>query len=203
MRYFIDSANLNDIKNIFNHLPVNGVTTNPTLLSKSNTTLIQLKELNELLNLQIHIQLQSTNAEAMYDEAQKILAINKNFVIKIPMTDQGLIVHKRLKQQNVTTNFTLCFSLHQAWLAAHSGADYMSFFIGRTEDHGYNVSEILFDIQSAYEQYQYKTKIIVASIRTIEHINASIRFGADIATIPPVLFSKLCKHVLTQNGLIQ
>lgn len=202
MQIFIDTANTKEIKEAASLGLIDGVTTNPTLISKENRPASQiLKEICSLVNGPVSAEVIALNAQEMVGEARELTKIAKNIVIKIPLIREGLKAVRILSQENIKTNVTLCFSASQALLAAKSGADYISPFIGRLDDISQKGIDLIKDIKQIYGNYNFKTKIIVASIRNPLHVVDAALLGADIATIPFTVIEQLIKHPLTDLGL--
>ncbi len=202
MKLFIDTANLEDIKKAHSLGVLDGVTTNPTLLSKEGTSPVeQLKKIVEVVSGPVSAEVTSLDSEAMAREAKDLAKIASNIVIKVPCTTQGLAATKELSQANIKTNLTLCFSPSQALLAAKAGATFISPFVGRLDDISSQGMELASDIRLIYDNYAIKTQIIVASIRHPIHFVQSARIGADIATVPFAVIEKLMQHPLTDKGI--
>ena len=206
MRLFVDSADFDAICTIQKFSYIDGITTNPKIIEKSlggekniDDYLLKLSELANQIQKPISIQITSIEIEDIIMEAKKIASINQNFVIKIPANKNGFEAMTML--DSIPINATLCFSISQALLAVKAGAMYVSVFIGRLEDNGYNALRILLDITTMFEKYNFTTKVIAASIRNLRHIELAVKAGADIATIPPIIFMKMPEHILTINGL--
>jgi len=202
MKFFIDTANVGEIKKSWELGVIDGVTTNPSLISKEKKEFVTLlKEICAIVDGPISAEVIATNAEDMIAEAEELAKINDNIVIKIPMIEDGLRAVKRLSSAGIRTNVTLIFSPNQALLAAKAGASYVSPFVGRLDDISHTGLDIVADIQTIYENYDFNTEIIVASIRNPLHVVEAARIGADIATIPYSVISQLIKHPLTDIGL--
>jgi transaldolase len=202
MKFFIDTANVEEIKKAWELGVIDGVTTNPSLISKENTEPISLlKEICSIVNGPISAEAVSLKVDEMVKEAEELAKIHENIVVKIPMTDDGLRAVKRLSAEGIKTNVTLIFSASQALLAAKAGAAYVSPFVGRLDDISHTGMEIVSDIQDIYENYFFDTEIIVASIRNPLHVIEAAKIGADIATIPYSVITQLIKHPLTDIGI--
>lgn len=202
MKIFLDSANLSEIKDAYSTGLIDGVTTNPTLISKNNTGIIETIEgITSFLNGPISVEVLSIEFDKMIDEALTYSKISKNIVIKIPVTRIGFKVAQELYKNGINTNMTLCFSPLQALFAAKSNATYISPFIGRLDDIGTNGIQLINDISNIYKNYNVNTLILAASIRTITHIIECAKIGVDCITIPFKLFEKLFENHLTKNGL--
>lgn len=202
MKIFIDTANLKEIKEAANLGLIDGVTTNPTLISRENLPYADLlREICLLVSGPVSAEVISLEAEVMLDEARKLSKIAKNIVVKIPLIKEGLKAAKALSSEGIKTNVTLCFSPSQALLAAKAGADYISPFIGRLDDIGQTGMDLIRDIKRIYSNYNFKTQIIVASIRNPMHVVDAAKEGADIATVPFAVIEQLIKHPLTDIGV--
>lgn len=202
MKFFIDSANLEEIKKAWELGVIDGVTTNPSLLAKEgNEPISQLKKICEIVDGPISAEAISLKYEDMVKEAHELSKIHKNIVIKIPMTEEGLRAVKTLSKEGIKTNVTLIFSPTQALLAAKAGATYVSPFVGRLDDISHFGIDLIRDIQIIFENYDFHTEVIVASIRNPLHVLEAARIGADIATIPYSVIKQLTQHPLTKIGI--
>lgn len=202
MKIFIDTANIKEIKEAISLGVIDGVTTNPTLISKENRPVSDLlKEICALVSGPVSAEVIGLEAEAMIREARQFAKIAKNIVIKIPLLKEGLKAVKVLSSENIKTNVTLCFSLSQALLVAKTGADYISPFIGRLDDISQVGMDLIRDIKQIYLNYHFKTQIIVASVRNPLHVVDASKIGADIATVPFAVIEQLIKHPLTDIGI--
>ena len=202
MKIFLDTANKAEIKKAVELGLIDGVTTNPSLLSKEGKEPVaQLKEIIRLVNGPVNAEVVSPDANGMVREAQPLSKMGKNVVIKIPMCEQGLIAVKRLSEQGIKTNVTLVFSSSQALLAAKAGASYVSPFVGRIDDISGNGMELIQEIVTIFDNYLFQTEIIVASIRHPVHFVQSAMIGAHIATVPFNVLERLMKHPLTDRGI--
>ncbi len=202
MKIFIDTANLDEIKEAVRMGVVDGVTTNPSLISKENREPFGLlAEICRVAGGPVSAEVVSPEAEGMVKEAKKLSGIAKNIVVKIPMTEEGLKAVKKLSQMGIRTNVTLVFSPTQALLAAKAGAAYVSPFVGRLDDISQSGMELISDIMTIFENYMFKTEVIVASIRNPMHVVESARLGAHVATIPFAVIKQLTKHPLTDAGI--
>ncbi|MDI6700022.1 MAG: fructose-6-phosphate aldolase [bacterium] len=206
MKFFIDSANLDEIKDLVKKGIVDGVTTNPSLILKEKER--TGKSFEEIVSLiasvvegPISVEVNSLEYEGMIEEAKNLASISKNIVVKIPMTENGLKAVKTLKNIGIKTNVTLVFTPVQAVLAAKSGATYVSPFIGRIDDISDEGIKIIEKIMKIFKNYNFETKVIVASVRNPVHILNALEMGADIATIPYKVFTQLIKHPLTDLGI--
>ena len=202
MKIFLDTANTAEIKRAVELGLIDGVTTNPSLLSKEGKEPVaQLKEIIRLVHGPVNAEVVSPDANGMVKEAKPLSKMGKNVVIKIPMCEQGLIAVKRLSEQGIKTNVTLVFSSSQALLAAKAGASYVSPFVGRIDDISGNGMELIQEIVTIFDNYLFPTEIIVASIRHPVHFVQSAMIGAHIATVPFNVLERLIKHPLTDRGI--
>lgn len=202
MKFFIDTANIMEIKEAWGLGVIDGVTTNPSLISKENRKPRELlKEICEIVDGPVSAEALSLEAEKMIEEAKELSKIHKNIVVKIPMTKDGLKAVKKLSALNIKTNMTLVFSPTQALLAAKAGATYVSPFVGRLDDIGHYAMDILGQILEIYNNYDFNTEVIVASIRNPLHVVDAARMGAHVATIPFSVIEQLLKHPLTDIGI--
>lgn len=203
MKFFIDTADVNEIRKAVELGLVDGVTTNPSLVAKSGRDFRDV--LNEIITLvdgPISAEVIATDAAGMVHEGQELAKINpRNIVIKVPMTEEGLKATRIFAQEGIKTNVTLVFSPLQALLAAKAGASYVSPFVGRLDDVGHDGMEGVDDIRTIFDNYGYTTEIIVASVRSPLHVLRSALVGADICTIPYAVMLQLSKHPLTDVGL--
>jgi transaldolase len=202
MRFFIDTANIEEIKEANDLGVICGVTTNPSLIAKEGRDFIEVvKEITEIVDGPISAEVISLNHEGMVAEAAKLAQIHKNIVIKLPMTAEGLKATKILSAKGVKTNVTLIFSSGQALLAARAGATYVSPFVGRLDDIGQNGLELIEEIADIFNVNGIETQIIVASVRNPIHVAQAARIGADIATVPLKVINQMIKHPLTDKGI--
>ncbi|MDC7242815.1 MAG: fructose-6-phosphate aldolase [Sphaerochaetaceae bacterium] len=205
MKLFADTAIISEIEEVSEWGIISGVTTNPTLIARSGITLEKaMEKITKLIDGPISAEVAEGEAEAMIKEALEYAKMDKNIVIKIPMTIEGIKAVKKLTELGVKTNVTLVFSTSQAIMAATAGATYVSPFMGRlddltnTDDAGFKVVK---DIKDIFKTYGFKTKIIAASIRHLNHVDQAMKAGADIATIPYKVLKVMAKHELTDKGL--
>ncbi len=202
MRLFIDTANLEEIKKAHSYGVLDGVTTNPTLLSREGVEpMVQLKKISEVVKGPISAEITGLDSEGMVEEAKELVKISSNIVIKVPCTVEGLKATKELTASGIKTNLTLCFSSSQALLVAKAGATYVSPFVGRLDDISADGMSLIGDIRLIYDNYGISTQIIAASIRHPLHFLESARLGADVATVPFTVIEKLMKHPLTDSGI--
>jgi len=202
MKIFIDTANIKEIKEAVSLGLIDGVTTNPTLIAKENRPAHEiLKEICSVVSGPISAEVISLDSEGMIKEARSLSQIAKNIVVKIPLTKDGLIAVRVLSKEGIKTNVTLCFSANQAMLAAKAGADFVSPFIGRLDDISQCGMDLVGNIKTIFNNYGFKTQIIVASVRNPVHVLDAALIGADIATIPFGVIEQLIKHPLTDIGI--
>ena len=202
MRLFIDTANLDEIKEAASWGVVRGVTTNPSLIAKEGRDLKEvITEITSLVDGPISAEVNEGKAEDMIAQALELAKIHKNIVIKLPMTMEGIKACKALTDKGIKTNVTLIFSVHQALIACEAGATYISPFMGRMDDIGLDSTKLIEDISQLILNYRYDTQIIAASIRNVSHIETAALAGADIATIPFKVMAKMVEHPLTTAGL--
>lgn len=202
MKFFLDTANIEEIKDANRMGMVDGVTTNPSLIAKEGRDFeTVIKEICEIVDGPISAEVISTDAEGMVKEGRELARIHKNIVIKIPMLVDGLKAVRQLSQEEIHTNVTLVFSPLQALMAAKAGASYVSPFVGRLDDLSQDGMQLVEQIVEIYNNYAYDTEVIVASVRNPLHVLESALMGADIATIPYNVLSKLAAHPMTDKGL--
>ena len=202
MKFFIDTANIEEIKKAHALGMVDGVTTNPSLIAKENRPFEELlQEICDLVDGPVNGEVVSLDAEGMVVEGRKLAAFHPNIVVKIPMTTEGLKAVKILSSENIRTNVTLIFSSTQALMAAKAGASYVSPFVGRLDDISQVCMELVSEIMNIYGNYGYETEVIVASIRNPIHVVEAALIGADISTIPFKVIDQLAKHPLTDIGM--
>jgi len=207
MKIFIDTADLDEIRELTSWGIVDGVTTNPTLIAKSGRSFKEIiNEIFKIVDGPISLEVISEKAEEMVKEAKTLVTkipqkYRKNIAIKIPMSSEGLKAVKVLSKEGIQTNVTLVFSANQALLAAKAGAAFVSPFIGRLDDIGQEGMQIVEEIMDIFTNYDYKTEVIVASIRHPIHVIQAAQLGAHIATVPPGIIRKMVKHSLTDVGI--
>ena len=202
MKFFIDTANLEQIKEMQDLGIIDGVTTNPTLLSKEGAEPIeQLKKICEIVDGPVSAEVIGLKTEEMVKEARELAKIALNIVIKIPMTKEGIKAVKILESEGIKTNVTLVFSQNQILIAAKAGASYISPFIGRLMDNGQDEIDMLWESMQIINAYDFKSEIIVASIRNARHVIEAAKMGAHIATIPFAVLEKMFVHPNTEKGL--
>ena len=202
MKFFIDTANIEEIRKACELGVIDGITTNPTLIAKEKKDPVTIfKEICAIVDGPVSAEVIGLKADGMVKEAEELAKIHKNIVVKIPMIEEGLKAVKRLSAAGIKTNVTLIFSPNQALLAAKAGATYVSPFVGRLDDISHTGMDIVADIQAIYENYDFVTQVIVASIRNPLHVIEAALIGADIATIPYSVIGQLIKHPLTDIGV--
>ncbi len=202
MKFFVDTADVDEIRELADTGLLDGVTTNPSLIMKSGRDIMEVtKEICGLTEGPVSAEVTAMDYDGMMKEAAVLAKIADNVCIKLPLTMDGMKACKALTSAGHQTNVTLCFSATQALLAAKAGATYISPFIGRLDDMGIDGMELIEDIRTIYDNYGYDTQILAASIRTINHVKDSAIAGADVATIPPSTLKALVKHPLTDKGL--
>jgi transaldolase len=202
MKFFIDTANVNEIKKAWEVGVIDGVTTNPSLISKEERDPIELlKEICNIVDGPVSAEAVSLKSDEMVKEAINLSGIHRNIVVKIPMTEDGLRAVRRLSGMGIKTNVTLVFSPSQALLAAKAGATYVSPFVGRLDDISQYGMGLIQEIMTIYDNYMFNTQIIVASIRNPLHVVEAAKMGAHVATIPYSVIVQLTKHPLTDIGI--
>ncbi|MEM7670264.1 MAG: fructose-6-phosphate aldolase [Pseudomonadota bacterium] len=202
MKFFIDTAEIDEIRELTATGMVDGVTTNPSLILKSGRDILEVtREICDAVDGPVSAEVAATEFDAMLEEGRKLALIAPNIAVKVPLTWAGLKTCKALSDAGTMVNVTLCFSATQALLAAKAGATFISPFIGRLDDNGQDGMELIAEIRQIYDNYGFETQILAASIRTVGHVKQSALIGADVATIPPGVLKKLADHVLTDKGL--
>ncbi|GAA0382940.1 fructose-6-phosphate aldolase [Brevundimonas sp. BH3] len=202
MKIFLDTADVNVIKDILPTGMVDGVTTNPSLIAKSGRNIAEvIAEICALVEGPISAEAVATDYETMVKEGEKLAAIHKNVVVKLPLTWDGLRATRTFSDRGIKTNVTLCFSVAQAMLAAKAGATFISPFVGRLDDHGADGSLLIEEIRALYDMQDFQTEILAASLRNTAHVEAAAIAGANAATLPPEVLKALVKHPLTDKGL--
>ena len=202
MKFFADTADVDAIKELAETGLVDGVTTNPSLIHKSGRDIIEVtKEICGIVDGPVSAEVVATEHDAMMAEAEVLRKIADNIAIKVPLTVDGLKTCKKLTGDGTMVNVTLCFSANQALLAGKAGASFISPFVGRHDDIGYDGMNLISDIRMIYDNYDFPTEILVASVRHPIHILESAKIGADVATMPPDVILKLFNHPLTKSGL--
>ncbi len=202
MKFFVDTADTAEIKDLAATGLVDGVTTNPSLIKKSGRDFKSvIAEICELTSGHVSAEVVATEWQDMVHEGKTLQAIARNVAVKLPLTLEGLRACRALSDQGIAVNVTLCFSANQALLAAKAGAAYISPFIGRLDDIHIDGMELIEDIRTIYDNYMFETEILAASIRTANHVRLSALAGADVATVPPNVLKGLVRHPLTDKGL--
>jgi transaldolase len=202
MKFFIDSADIQEIRMANQRGWVDGVTTNPSLVAKTGRPFFEtIKEICKEVNGPVSAEVIGTTSDVMIREGMELAKLASNVVVKIPLTEEGLVAVKKLSSEGIKTNVTLCFSAVQALLAAKAGATMVSPFVGRLDDVGTDGMDLIAQIVQIYQNYDFATEVLVASVRSPNHILQSAMMGADIATIPYKVMQQLCQHPLTDKGL--
>ncbi len=202
MKFFIDSANIQEIKEAAAMGMLDGVTTNPSLVSKEGKEFFPLlKEICSIVNGPVSAEVISTDVEGMLKEGRELAKLHENIVVKVPIIKDGLKAVKIFSAEGIKTNVTLCFSATQALMAAKAGASYISPFVGRLDDVGQNGMELINQIVTIYNNYGFQTEVLVASVRNPIHIIEAAMMGADVCTVPFKVLEQLLKHPLTDIGL--
>ena len=202
MKFFADTADIDAIAELNDTGMVDGVTTNPSLILKSGRDILEVtKEICALIDGPVSAEVVATGADDMIAEGRKLAKIAENIAVKVPLTWAGLKACKTLSDEGTTVNVTLCFSANQALLAAKAGASFISPFVGRLDDVNLDGMDLIDDIRTIYDNYLFKTEILVASVRSVNHVTQSALIGADVVTAPPNVLKKLADHPLTEKGL--
>ena len=202
MKFFADTAEIEDIKELAATGLLDGVTTNPSLIHKSGRDFMEVtKEICAIVDGPVSAEVVALNHETMMKEAEVLRKLADNVCIKVPLTIDGLKTCKALTGDGTMVNVTLCFSANQALLAAKAGATFVSPFVGRHDDNGFNGMELIEDIRLIYDNCLFDTEILVASVRNVVHVLESARIGADVMTAPPKVIKSLFNHVLTDKGI--
>lgn len=202
MKFFVDTADVNEIKELAATGLLDGVTTNPSLVAKAGRDFIDLiGEICQVVAGPVSAEVAATDFETMLAEGKHLAKIAPNVTVKVPLTPAGLKVCKELSGEGTMVNVTLCFSAPQALLAAKAGASFISPFVGRLDDIGENGMLLIEDIIRIYDQYEFETEVLVASVRHPGHVLESAKMGADVVTVPPKILWQLFQHPLTDKGL--
>ena len=202
MKFFIDTADIAEIRDLAATGLVDGVTTNPSLVAKTGRQFVDVvAEICDVVPGPVSAEVTATDAETMIAEGRHLAAIADNVTVKVPLTPDGLRACKTLSGEGTMVNVTLCFSSAQAILAAKAGATFVSPFVGRHDDNGFDGMELIADIRQIYNNYNFATEILVASVRNPVHVLKSALIGADVATMPPAVIKGLFKHILTDKGI--
>ena len=204
MQLFLDTTDVAILKDLAMTGLVDGVTTNPTLIAKSGRPMLDvIAEICGIVEGPVSAEVAAMDTAGMLDEGRKLASVAPNVVVKVPLTRDGLIAVREFAHEGISTNVTLCFSAAQALLAAKAGASYISPFVGRLDDVGATGMDVIVEIRAIYDNYDFDTEILAASIRNPGHVTTAALAGADCATIPPDVFADLFKHPLTERGLDQ
>ena len=204
MKFFVDTAEIDDIKGLAATGLLDGVTTNPSLIHKSGRDFMEVtKEICGIVDGPVSAEVVALDHETMMKEAEVLRKIADNVCIKVPLTVDGLKTCKALTGEGTMVNVTLCFSANQALLAAKAGATFISPFIGRLDDINLDGMDLIQDIRTIYDNYGFETEILAASIRSVNHVQEAALIGADVMTAPPEVIRKLAAHPLTDKGLEQ
>ena len=202
MKFFVDTAEIDQIKELNDLGMVDGVTTNPSLIMKSGRDILEVtKEICDIVDGPVSAEVVALEADDMLAEGRKLAKIADNIAVKVPLTWAGLKTCKTLTDEGTMVNVTLCFSANQALLAAKAGATFISPFIGRLDDINLDGLELIEDIRTIYDNYGFETNILAASIRSANHMSDCAKIGADVATAPPNVIKAMANHVLTDKGL--
>jgi transaldolase len=204
MKFFVDTADVAEIRDLAETGLLDGVTTNPSLIMKAGRPMQQvIKEICDIVEGEVSAEVAAVDFDGMMQEGQKLAAIAPNVAVKVPLTWDGLKACRALRQAGHKVNVTLCFSANQALLAAKAGATFISPFVGRLDDINLEGMELIRDIRTIYDNYDFDTQILAASIRTPNHVTQAALAGADVATVPAAVLKSLVKHPLTDKGLEQ
>ncbi|MGB5948049.1 MAG: fructose-6-phosphate aldolase [Parvibaculum sp.] len=202
MKFFVDTADIAEIRDLAATGLVDGVTTNPSLVAKTGRNFIEvIEEICSVVAGPVSAEVTALDSVAMIEEGRKLAKIAKNIAVKVPLTWDGLRACKALAGEGTMVNVTLCFSANQALLAAKAGASFISPFIGRLDDINLDGMELIHDIRTIYDNYDFPTEILAASIRSANHVKEAALVGADVATVPPGVLRGLANHPLTDKGL--
>lgn len=202
MKFFVDTADVKEIRELAETGLLDGVTTNPSLVAKAGRDFKEVvKEICAVVEGPVSAEVAATEAEGMIREGRKLAKIAGNVCVKVPLTWDGLKACRALSRDEIMVNVTLCFNANQALLAAKAGATFISPFIGRLDDIGLDGMELIGEIRQIYDNYFFDTEILAASIRSASHVKAAALAGADVATVPPQVLKDLVKHPLTDKGL--
>ena len=202
MKFFVDTADIKQIEELIPTGFINGVTTNPSLIAKQGANLSEtIKSICSIVDGPVSAEVTATDHETMLEEGQFLASLAKNVAVKVPLTVDGLKTCKKLRDQGTMVNVTLCFSAAQALLAAKAGASFISPFVGRLDDIGEKGMKLIEDIVIIYKNYGFETEVLVASVRTTQHVIDAALIGAQVATLPPKIIHELYNHELTDKGL--
>ncbi|TIX00536.1 MAG: fructose-6-phosphate aldolase [Mesorhizobium sp.] len=204
MKFFVDTADVKEIRELNDLGLLDGVTTNPSLILKSGGKIADVtREICEIVKGPVSAEVVATEYTDMMTEAKILARIADNVCIKVPLTLDGLRACKDIRSEGRMVNVTLCFSATQALLAAKAGASFISPFVGRIDDSGWDGMDLIADIRTIYDNYDFQTEILTASVRTVNHVKQAALIGADVITAPPATLKALVKHPLTDKGLEQ
>ena len=202
MKFFVDTADIKQIEELIPTGFVDGITTNPSLIAKQGHDLSEIiKSICAIVKGPVSAEVTATDHPTMMEEGKYLASLAKNVAVKVPLTIDGLKTCKKLREQNIMVNVTLCFSATQALLAAKAGASFISPFVGRLDDIGEKGMDLIEDIVIMYENYGFETEVLVASVRTKQHVIDAALIGAHVATLPPKVINELYRHELTDKGL--
>ena len=202
MEFYIDTADVAQIKKYWDMGVIDGVTTNPTLIARSGRNFSEVvQEITSIVKGPISVEAVSTKAEDLVEESKRLAEFGEHIVVKVPMTGEGLKAVKELTRLGIKTNVTLVFSASQALLAAKAGATYVSVFVGRLDDRGHEGMDVVYEVCSVLSNYDMPTKLITASIRHPRHVVDAALAGSHVATVPPGILDKMLEHPLTDEGL--
>jgi len=202
MKFFVDTAEISEIRELAETGLVDGITTNPSLIKQSGRDLIEvITEICSVISGPVSAEVLATDTAGMLSEGRRLAGIASNVAVKLPLTWDGLKACRTFSDEGVATNMTLCFSANQALLAAKAGASFISPFIGRLDDLDVDGMDLIHNIRTIYDNYGFKTEVLAASIRSPAHVEACALAGADVATIPPKVLKSLARHMLTDQGL--
>ena len=202
MKFFVDTADINQIEDLIPTGFVDGITTNPSLIAKQGADMKEtIKTICSLVKGPVSAEVTAIDHQTMLKEGEYLASIAKNVAVKVPLTIEGLKTCKKLREKGIMVNVTLCFSAAQAVLAAKAGASFISPFVGRLDDIGEKGMDLIEDIVIIYENYGFDTEVLVASVRTTQHVIDAAIIGAHISTLPPKIVYELYKHQLTDKGL--
>ena len=204
MKFFADTAVVDEIAELNELGIIDGVTTNPSLILKSGRDILEVtKEICDMVDGPVSAEVVATQYDEMIKEGRKLAKLAENITVKVPLTWDGLKTCKTLSSEGTMVNVTLCFSANQALIAAKAGATFISPFIGRLDDINIDGLDLIADIRQIYDNYDFQTEILAASIRTVNHVTECAKIGADVMTAPPSVIKKLAQHPLTDAGLDQ
>jgi len=202
MKFFVDTADIKQIEELIPTGFVNGVTTNPSLIFKQGTDMSEtIRAICSIVSGPVSAEVTAIDHKTMLEEGKYLASLAKNVAVKVPLTVNGLKTCKKLREQGIMVNVTLCFSAAQALLAAKAGASFISPFVGRLDDIGEKGMGLIEDIVIMYENYGFETEVLVASVRTTQHVIDAALIGAQVATLPPKIIHELYNHELTDKGL--